>query len=186
MRAMKCPKCPKTTLDQLPDTGTYAHPPQKCSTCDGVWISLHEVPRVMESAVAETIPGGDAADPAADAKSGMCPEGHGIMTRARVESDGPFSLERCSSCEGVWFDRGEWQRLAGEHLLEHLPDMWEREWRDRQRRTRSRQAHLDSAREDFGDDLYARLTDLATRLRDHPRRSEALAFLREESVSGSR
>ncbi|MCU1231380.1 MAG: hypothetical protein JWO97_4264 [Acidobacteria bacterium] len=137
---------------------------------------MYEMPRLIEEAVAEVEP-----PPGIDARSGMCPSGHGIMSRARIDAATPFTLERCASCFGVWFDRGEWRRVAEEHLVDELPQFWSREWQAKQRRIRSRVAHLESAKEDFGAELYEQLAQLADTLRSHPRRSEALAFLREES-----
>ena len=140
---------------------------------------MQDVPRVLAEAA------GDApvveADPKLDAQAGMCPAGHGILTRARIEGEKAFTLERCPTCFGVWFDRGEWQRVAHEHLANDLPQFWSREWQEQQRRTRGRAAHIAAAREDLGDDVFAKVSELAALLRSHPRRSEALAFLAAES-----
>lgn len=168
---MKCPKCENEQLEERRN-GAAA-----CTNCGGMWMPMYEVPRLIDEAVSAA----GESQPSADGRSGMCPSGHGIMSRARIEAATPFTLERCATCFGVWFDRGEWQRLADEHLVEELPHFWSREWQAKQRRIRSRAAHLESAKEDFGDELYAQLTALATALREYPRRSEALAFLREES-----
>jgi Zn-finger nucleic acid-binding protein len=168
---LQCPKCEHQALDER-RAGAGS-----CPACGGMWVPLYEVPRLLEDGVATS---GDA--PAAtDAATGMCPARHGIMSRARVETATPFTLERCSSCFGVWFDRGEWQRLADAHLVDDLPHFWSREWQAQQRRVHSRNAHLESAKEDFGGELYAQLVQLAETLRGDKRRSEALAFLREES-----
>jgi Zn-finger nucleic acid-binding protein len=167
---MKCPKCENESLDERRN-GAAA-----CAACGGMWMPMYEVPRLIEEAVAEAEP-----QPGIDGRSGMCPNGHGIMSRARIDAATPFTLERCASCFGVWFDRGEWRRVAEEHLVDELPQFWSREWQAKQRRIRSRVAHLESAKEDFGDELYEKLAQLAETLRSHSRRSEALAFLREES-----
>jgi Zn-finger nucleic acid-binding protein len=174
--AHKCPKCRTEALEQRGDADLWT-----CTNCGGAWAGRTAVPRMAEVSVG--LPATANADN--DAKSGMCPEGHGILSRARVEARSPFSLERCSTCFGVWFDRGEWQRVAEESLAADLPHFWEREWRAMRRREQSREAHLDAARADFGEELYGTLTALAESLRGHPRRSEALAFLKEES-SGRR
>ena len=140
---------------------------------------MQDVPRVLAAAAEEEPPAG--ADPRVDAQAGMCPAGHGIMSRARIEGEKAFSLERCPTCFGVWFDRGEWQRVAHEHLANDLPHFWSREWQEQQRRTRGRAAQIASARADLGDEVFAKVTELAAMLRSHPRRSEALAFLAAES-----
>jgi Zn-finger nucleic acid-binding protein len=59
----------------------------------------------------------------------------------------------CAECGGMWMAMYEVPRLIEEAVAE----------------------------EDFGSELYEQLAQLADPLRSHPRRSEALAFLREES-----
>jgi Zn-finger nucleic acid-binding protein len=120
-----------------------------------------------------------------DAKAGLCPEGHGIMIRARVEVDEPFYLDRCFECGGVWFDSGEWQRLATYHLLGALPEIWTQEWQDRQRAEKEHESYIAWTHSVFGDELAAKLCEVAAALADHPRREEALAFIRNESVRES-
>ena len=112
-----------------------------------------------------------------------CPADGAIMSRARVElaGGGAVALDRCGSCRGIWFDAGEWAALASAHLLEHLPEFWTAEWRTRQRRESEHAHHEARLREEFGAALYEEIVALAQRLRNHPRRSEALAILREES-----
>ena len=115
-----------------------------------------------------------------DARTGLCPEGHGMLIRARVEAESPFYLERCSVCRGIWFDRGEWRLLAENHLLGHLSDFWSREWQKEQRRKRSCEAYLAWQKESLGGGLFEGLMELAERLKDDPLKGVALAFLEEE------
>lgn len=107
------------------------------------------------------------------------------MTRARVDIPGGTAvyIDRCPSCKSVWFDAGEWNALASAHLLDHLDELWTVEWRNRQRREVETAQYRERLRETFGSDLYARLLEIAHELRGHPRRSQALAIIREESVS---
>jgi len=73
------------------------------------------------------------------------------------------------------------QALASSHLIEHLDEFWTLEWRSRQRQEHERAAHEDRVKKELGADLYAQLCALAASLRDHPRRSQALAIIRELS-----
>jgi Zn-finger nucleic acid-binding protein len=150
--------------------------------CGGVWIYLQQLPAVSEAGLAEpsAVGGQEAEDQ--DVKAGLCPEGHGILIRARVEVDQPFYLDRCFKCGGVWFDSGEWQRLATHHLISALPEIWTQEWQDRQRAEKEHESYIDWARSVFGDDLASKLCEVATALANHPRLDEALAFVRNESL----
>jgi len=117
---------------------------------------------------------------AVETHTGLCPSGHGLLIRARIEIEPPLFLERCTDCGGIWFDRGEWNRLAENELLKDLPEFWTRAWQRKQRKETSRKLYIEWQQKTFGEELYALLSDLAERLKNHPRRSEALAFIREE------
>jgi Zn-finger nucleic acid-binding protein len=117
----------------------------------------------------------------ADRRTGPCPFGHGLMGRARVELDTPFYLERCVHCGGVWFDAGEWQRLATSHLLGSLLEFWTPAWRWRSQQETARKAERDRLAMRLGPKLFEKLQALATTLNNHPARDEALAFLHSET-----
>jgi Zn-finger nucleic acid-binding protein len=114
-----------------------------------------------------------------------CPSDHSVMSRGKIETspvDVPIYLDRCASCLGVWFDQGEWVALASRHLLEHLDEFWTIEWRNRQRKQKEQYQYEQRLREEFGEALYSKLLEIAGLLRNHPRRSQALAIIREESA----
>jgi Zn-finger nucleic acid-binding protein len=127
----------------------------------------------------EAVPG-----PPVEGEGVRCAADHSIMMRARVDIPGgdAIYLDRCSSCKGVWFDAGEWSALASAHLLDHLDEFWTAEWRSRQRHASEKLQYEQRMKDAFGDTLYARLLELAHELRGHPRRSQALAIIREESA----
>lgn len=118
-----------------------------------------------------------------DEKGGRCPLDRTLLTRAEIGVGGDrlVRLERCSSCRGIWFDRGEWALLADEQLLQNIDQFWTAEWRTRQRRLRSEREYERRLREEFGPELFDTLQSIATTLKGHARRSQALAFLREAS-----
>jgi Zn-finger nucleic acid-binding protein len=121
---------------------------------------------------------------ASDEKGGQCPADRAIMSRTRVELGGgrnALHLERCGSCHGIWFDAGEWKALADSHLLDHLDDFWTAEWRTRQRREHEHDAYDARMKQLFGEELYGQLVATGHALRGHPRRSQALAIIREQS-----
>ena len=119
-----------------------------------------------------------------DAVTGRCPIDRTVLIRTTLElgsEDRPLHLERCGSCRGVWFDAGEWSILAEQHLLDHLDEFWTAEWRAQQRKRASEERFQQRLRDEFGPELYDALQQMATRLRNYERRSQALAFLREAS-----
>jgi Zn-finger nucleic acid-binding protein len=151
-----------------------------CSQCGGLWVPGGDVSSIGEQEMLAALMGtGD--PPAVDTGACLCPEGHGLLLRARVELEPPFSLDRCDHCRGIWFDRGEWDVLAQNYLLEHLDDLWTAAWQRQQRREQTRRSYFERCRQRFGDDLFDALTGVAEALQGHPRRAEALAFLHEMS-----
>ena len=174
------PKCPKCRDVPLKKPSGRATPVLRCYTCHGMWVEPTEIENIVAS---KGLLDPDSLLPqraaAADASAGLCPDGHGILTRARVEAKvgEPFYLERCAHCRGLWFDAGEWQRLAESHLLHHLEDLWDPEWQRQHRQRRAHQLNRQRLEDEIGDDVVKTLDRIADDLRDHPRESQAVAYL---------
>jgi Zn-finger nucleic acid-binding protein len=168
---MNCPKCENRPLTSTAKGGA------RCTYCGGMFVPRGQTPELAEDAASQR-------DGSHDSAGGQCPLDRSIMTRTRVELEGreAVHLERCPSCKGVWFDAGEWKALADRHLLDSLDEFWTAEWRARQRRDRDRANYEQRMQETFGPELYAQLQKTAEVLKGHQRRSQALAFLREESA----
>jgi Zn-finger nucleic acid-binding protein len=123
-------------------------------------------------------PGLDVSD--YDKRSGLCPSGHGIMIRARVDIDEPFYLEKCTACGGIWFDNGEWVRIAGNNLASVLGSLWSKAWQRKQRREKSRDSFLEMNRRLFGDLLFEEIMELSKKLKKHTEKDRAMALLQQE------
>jgi Zn-finger nucleic acid-binding protein len=166
-----CPKCGKALV-------RASRGVTKCRGCAGMFIPAQLVPFVEEEVAAAPV----AED--LDGKGGRCPVDQTILSRAEIDlgpDHGVLHLERCSSCRGVWFDRGEWALLADQQLLENIDQFWTVEWRTRQRRLRNEREYERRQIEELGPELFAELQTLAAKLKGHERRSQALAVLREAS-----
>lgn len=114
-----------------------------------------------------------------DRKNGMCPEGHGLMSRARVAFHRPYFIERCRTCDGLWLDAGEWTRLSAERLLDHLDDLWLPSWRARIQQEHAAASLQDDLRDKLGAELFDRLHLIAMELVRHPHGDVALAYVRQ-------
>ena len=169
---LHCPKCPSRRLKKVAGKASF----YRCGRCQGLWTHLEG------GAPFDGLPQTPAESPKdADARTGLCPEGHGILLRARVELEPAFFLERCSHCLGLWFDSGEWQRLAEAHWLESLPDLFN-ESAQRLRRARQNEVEYHEwLRARVGPDLFEALRRVAGELQGQEFRGEALAFLRNAS-----
>lgn len=156
--------------------------PYRCTTCEGLWVEHLGVPKLLGRGDEMEPPSPETEEDAAiDRRMGICPKGHGLLGRTRVEVDDGFYLDRCGTCAGLWFDKGEWQRLARRELLHRLPDFWTAAWQRRQREERQREDYLDWVGSEIGEELKGKIDELVDLLRVHPHRSAAIAYLVQES-----
>ena len=171
---LRCPKCKDVELKTAGRGGT---PVLRCYSCHGMWVTLAEAEALLMH--------GAITDPASmlpqkvhgDGLAGLCPHGHGILARARVEADEPFYLERCATCLGVWFDGGEWERLASLQLEKNLADLWDPERRRQRVQARLEEGHRARMIALLGAELVTRIDTLVEAVEASSARSEAAGYL---------
>lgn len=176
-----CPKCRSISLEHARGTLAYVETAERalsCPQCHGYFLPHSVVEHWQTDPFVELSEDEPVSTlPELDQKTGLCPMGHGILVRARVDADQVFFLERCGFCHGVWLDRGEWQRLAASLYLDHLDDLWDPAWQ-RQRRREKLQRRLDQSLADqLGENLYRDLAHVVAQLKAHPSRAQALAWI---------
>lgn len=170
---MKCPKC-KTSELMKPSSNS----PYLCQNCGGMWLlntsnsdfNSISIENIDESTVENDF----------DGVTGLCPSGHGIMIRAKVEIDEPFYLEKCTSCGGIWFDKGEWHRIAENNLAENLGLIWSKSWQRKQSKEKNRESFLKTNRKILGEDIFKTIIELSEKLKQHPAKERAVSLLRHE------
>jgi Zn-finger nucleic acid-binding protein len=100
-----------------------------CTSCDGHMLMLEDY-RVWRS-TAPAQPATSATATAEDNSARHCPACTRLMQRYRVGSTPDFWVDRCASCQAVWFAGGEWQALLaagmGTRLDDILTDAWQRQ-----------------------------------------------------------
>jgi hypothetical protein len=179
---MKCPKCTDSALRSVsaaPDLGGAAAAPRRCALCGGLWVSRSAVPALHESGVLEALDEEQRPDAEADKRNGLCPEGHGIMARARVSWEEPYFVERCKACDGIWLDAGEWSRLSSDLLLDELDELWLPSWRRRLQNEHTRKQLETDLEAKLGPKLFSRARELGLELAEHEHGDAGLAFVRE-------
>ena len=176
---MKCPKCKTTELNKQGfDSPLY------CKQCGGMWLESEKLPEFMEAS--SELHNEESGNSEQDERTGLCPSGHGIMIRARIDAAEPFYLEKCARCGGIWFDRGEWQKIVSGNFARNLNELWCRSWQARQRRESGRQNFLESNKKLLGKGVYDEIMHLAQNLKDHPEKGRALALLQQEVFPANR
>ncbi|HEY4104805.1 MAG TPA: zf-TFIIB domain-containing protein [Polyangiaceae bacterium] len=175
-----CPKCVSELLVAVEGTRSkIGSSALRCAQCSGFWappevIALPGVVELLRELDAQT-----AQTPNEDKRTGQCPDGHGLLRRARVTWHNPYFLERCARCGGVWFDASEWSRAAEDNLFANLSEVWSPAFR---KQLSDEQAHASlevDLRAKLGGESCDLLHALANRLESHPHRGLALAYLVE-------
>jgi Zn-finger nucleic acid-binding protein len=158
-------------------------PVSTCQACAGSLLALDDYRRWRDrgAVLGEAAAASTAADlPASEQAEGArhCPRCTRLMQRLRVGGSSDFRVDRCSPCQQVWLDDGEWPALVeaglGARLLDVLSDAWQRQVQADALRA-AREAAL---RERHGDDRLRELARIRDWLNEQPQRDELLALLR--------
>jgi Zn-finger nucleic acid-binding protein len=152
---------------------------QRCAACQGFWVPPAAL---SEPNVGNLLRERDlhpSAHLEQDHRTGPCPDGHGLLRRARVTNEDPYFVERCARCGGVWFDPGEWTRLADAGLLSDLTNLWSPAWREHLSEEQNRASLASDLRQKLGAETFELLEHLIEKLTQQDAAAMALAYLRE-------
>jgi Zn-finger nucleic acid-binding protein len=120
-----------------------------------------------------------------DTKAALCPECQRYLSRAKVNLNTPFYVERCMHCRGIWCDYGEWDILEKLGLHATIEQLFSNEWqtkaRSRQYSQQERQATIDK----LGSELANRVFELAEILARHPNGDFGVAYLMRQVAVNS-
>ena len=175
-----CPKCLSQLLVAVDGTrASTGAAARRCPSCCGFWVPPEVVLMAESVALLSKLDSQPAQAPGEDKRTGQCPDGHGLLRRARVTFHAPYFLERCARCGGVWFDAGEWSRAVADGLLANLSEVWSPAWRKHLSDQQSHEALEVDLRVKLGSELFDLLHVVANRLETHPQRGVALAYLSE-------
>ncbi|WP_137937443.1 zf-TFIIB domain-containing protein [Chitinivorax sp. B] len=173
---MHCPTCNEALSQYEPAAGLRAH---HCEHGHGMWLDIAEYRRWLPTQAAHgasplTEPISDISDHRA---ARACPVCTRIMQKYRVSSRFDYRLDRCNTCQGVWFDQGEWDALVALQqqgdLNTILSDAGQRDIQA----TISRERIDARDRERFGDTVFAELQRIRQWLANQPNAHELLAYL---------
>jgi len=154
-----------------------------CGECHGHWLAMDDYRRWVNNR-SEPVPADDTDLPAlrpaaaAEDKARACPSCQRWMERLRVGRSPDFRVDRCSACQRIWLDAGEWDALAAAGLATRLGDIlsdgWQRQLRDADAQAR-READL---RARHGDACIDELARMRAWLATQPQRETLLVLLR--------
>ena len=178
---MACPKCRTETLRFTGETSDA----MSCTKCHGIWIHSERFARFSEEAMDRSgdewpVDESEGPDKDSDLKAGLCPHGHGLLIRAKPDMEPAFYLDRCMTCNGIWFDRDELNRVAAAGMIDGLFEIWTRAWQRNKRKERFQREYMETLERNLGRDILNGLDVLVEKLRDHPFRNQAVEYFQEE------
>ncbi len=162
---------------------------QRCPTCGNVLLALDDYRRWRERQPASgtvTTPSANGAKPesGAAAQARHCPACQRLMSRHRSGTAPDFHLDRCSPCQLVWLDDGEWQQLEEAGLATQLDIVLTDAWQQRIQAAEMQAGRDAALRARLGDETFAEVRRLQSWLDDHPQRAAILAELNVKRRAG--
>jgi Zn-finger nucleic acid-binding protein len=170
----RCPKCGASALTAVEGSSVL-----RCTKCSGFWVPplAFGEPGIVELLKERDLHPEHPLEQ--DHRTGVCPDGHGLLRRARASNDDPYFLERCARCGGVWFDPGEWSRLADERLLTDVTNLWSPAWREHLSEEHNRASLRADLRSKLGSETFELLETLVDKLSEQKLSALALAYLQQ-------
>ena len=178
---MKCPLCKTIALQTI--TLEEHLKAENCQKCQGSWISSERYWQWLDihgDILPEKIPEihFDTKD---SQQAKLCPECNRILVKYKVGHGVNFFLDHCSNCNGVWFDKNEWESLKERNLHDEVHYIFTKSWQ-KQILKEEIESNLDTLyRNKFGVEDYLNLRKFKQWLDKHPQRLALLAYLNDEN-----
>ena len=170
---MNCPVCKTTPLQSM--TLEQQLKASSCSDCQGQWIGAVDYWQWLErhgETLPEKEPDSIPLEVADSQKAKLCPECRRIMLRYKVGHGLTFTLDQCSSCNGIWFDANEWDALRQRNLHDEVHLVFSAPWQAQVRREESRQVLAKLYTEWFQHD-YDKIKTIKEWIEQHPQQEKA-------------
>lgn len=179
---MDCPVCKRASFQKQDLDHNLVG--RRCMRCEGVWISAAEYWKWVKTRDAAEQALFDAAEVSLPVENvgqaKICPECGHLLRRYKVWPNVKFYLDRCSNCQGVWFDRNEWEYLKAQGAHDHIHEIFGEFWQEDIREQEARQRLEDLYLERFGAEDYARIKEIRAWLWEHPHQGALLAYLSDK------
>jgi Zn-finger nucleic acid-binding protein len=177
---MKCPAC--TTIDLNFVYLESNLPSHLCQGCEGHWVPSSEYEAWLKQhkeTLHEKPCEGTPLHVSNRSHAKLCPECECILIKYEVGRGLKFTLEQCGRCQGIWFDRNEWESLKQRNLHDEVNKVFTSSWQT-QARKEEKKKHLEQIYlSKFGPADYSEIKRVREWLYRHPRREELLAFLND-------
>lgn len=174
---MKCPLCKHIPLAQ--ETVSEPLAMHCCAKCEGKWLSSTNYWSWLDTLEGE-LPEKEYSDfsyEVSDSKTAkICPDCGRILIKYKVGHGLNFKLDHCNGCNGVWFDKNEWEMLERKNLHDEVHKIFTTSWQNQVRQEEKNSYFNKSYKQKFGDD-YPKLKEFKAWLDAHELKPSILAFL---------
>jgi Zn-finger nucleic acid-binding protein len=109
----------------------------------------------------------------------LCPNCRRILIKYKVGQNVPFQIDRCSTCAGIWLDKGEWETLKSRNLHDDLNQIFTDHWQEEVKRGETRTHLAKMYEEKFGKEDYARIVKFKDWMQKHEKEDEIITYLRD-------
>lgn len=153
---------------------------QRCGDCGNTLLALDDYRRWRERLPAGVVESADAGATEPVQEPGharACPVCSRLMSRHRVGLSPDFHIDRCSPCQLVWLDDGEWQQLEQAGLLLQLDSVLTDAWQRRVQAEELRQRREADLRARIGDANYDEALRIRHWLASHPQRTDMMRLI---------
>jgi Zn-finger nucleic acid-binding protein len=151
-----------------------------CNTCGGNWLRFGDYLEWFSHHDIAT----DEADPATShlqvndsTNPKVCPDCGKILSVYKIANNLNFRLDHCVSCNGIWFDRNEWESLKENHLHDKINKFFTDSWQKNLREEEIKEHFVSFYKSKFGDEDFEKIKGVKEWLEHNENRSMLLAFL---------
>ena len=87
----------------------------------------------------------------------LCPDCGRILRRYHIIAGLNFTLDRCGSCNGIWFDGREWDALKRHGWHMYINEFFTEPWQERVQDAMSKERLIRIYQQKFGEEEYDEL-----------------------------
>jgi Zn-finger nucleic acid-binding protein len=178
---MKCPVCKADVLEPILLQDDL--PARTCPQCSGIWLRFNDYLAWQHGRGAdlEEMPSDKPFDPKWETRElKLCPDCGHILARYKTFPDVNYYLDRCRNCNGIWFDKNEWDALAERNLHVRLNEFFTHPWQEKLHQQETAHHMEKIYLEKFGENDYEHAKKVRQWLKGHPRRNMLIAFLQAD------
>jgi len=177
----KCPACKTKYLKSAQFEDSL--PVLTCSSCGGSWLRANEYSFWLRTQNAGSFDESIVREvserfPVTESnKAAICPDCGHFLRKYKIGAKIDFHLDRCNNCNGVWFDRNEWESLKAADLHDEINKVFTKPWQQHIADEETTYKMDSIFSEKLGETDYQKIKEINKWLEENPNRNVLIAFL---------